>query len=84
MPRIPQHAEKYAREDFSREVRRQQGYYDLMSQRALAEAAGIPRSTLREKAAGSGSAGGIGDPEAGEGDPSGSGDPAGVSWAWKG
>lgn len=49
MPRLNQHSERYAQEDFSREIRKQQGYYDLMSQRALAEAAGIPRSTLREK-----------------------------------
>lgn len=49
MPRIHQNAEKYAREDFQREIRRQQGYYDLMSQRALADASGIPRSTLWAK-----------------------------------
>lgn len=49
MPRISQYAEKYAVEDFQRELRRQQGHYDLMSVRSLAEKAGIPPSTLNPK-----------------------------------
>lgn len=49
MPRIYQNAERYAKEDFMREIRVRQGYYDLMSQRALADATGIPRSTLWDK-----------------------------------
>ena len=35
MPRIPQYADVYAKEDFLKEVRRQQGEYGLMTQRAL-------------------------------------------------
>lgn len=49
MPRIHQNAERYAHDDFKREIRQRQGYYDLMSQRALADAAEIPRSTLWAK-----------------------------------
>lgn len=49
MPRIKQKAEQYADEDFRREVRTRQGYYDLMSQQALAEQADIPRPTLRKR-----------------------------------
>ena len=49
MPRIKQKAEAYAEEDFRREVRSRQGYYDLMSQQALAEKADIPRPTLRKR-----------------------------------
>lgn len=49
MPRIKQKAQQYADEDFRVEVRVRQGYYDLMSQQALAAAAGIPRPTLRKR-----------------------------------
>ena len=46
MPRIHQNAERYASEDFRREIRARQGFHDLMSVRALARATGIPHSTL--------------------------------------
>jgi predicted transcriptional regulator len=49
MPRIRQLADKYAREDFSKEIRRKQGEMELMSVRALAEATDIPPSTLGPK-----------------------------------
>lgn len=49
MPRIRQLADKYAREDFSKEIRRKQGEMELMSVRALAEATNIPASTLGPK-----------------------------------
>lgn len=49
MPRIRQYAEKYAREDFQTEIRKQQGVYNLMSVRALAREAGIPHNTLGAK-----------------------------------
>lgn len=49
MPRIRQLADKYAREDFSKEIRRKQGEMELMSVRALAEATDIPASTLGPK-----------------------------------
>lgn len=49
MPRIHQNAEKYALDDFRKEIRKKQGEYDLMSVRALADKAGIPQSTLNPK-----------------------------------
>lgn len=49
MPRIAQNAEKYAKEDFQREVRSRQGYHNLISLRALGDASGIPHSTLWAK-----------------------------------
>lgn len=49
MPRIKQLADKYAREDFSKEIRRKQGEMELMSIRSLAEATDIPPSTLGPK-----------------------------------
>ena len=49
MPRIRQKEREYADNDFRTEVRIQQGRYDLMSQQALADAAGIPRPTLRKR-----------------------------------
>ena len=49
MPRIRQLADKYAREDFAKEIRRKQGEMELMSIRSLAEAADIPASTLGPK-----------------------------------
>ena len=49
MPRIRQNAERYADEDFRREVKCRQGYYDLMSMQALADATGIPRTTLTKR-----------------------------------
>ena len=49
MPRLRQLADKYAREDFSKEIRRKQGEMELMSVRALAEAIDIPASTLGPK-----------------------------------
>lgn len=38
-------------ERFRREIRIRQGYYDLMSQRALAESSGIPQGTLSKRLA---------------------------------
>ena len=49
MPRIHQYEERYAVEDFRREIRCRQGYYDLMTVQAVADAVGIPRSTLHTK-----------------------------------
>ena len=49
MPRIYQNKEKYALEDFQREIRQQQGYYNLMSVRSLARAMDVPHSTLNPK-----------------------------------
>lgn len=49
MPRIKQYEEKYAAEDFRKEVRIRQGERDLMSVTALAEAADIPRTTLTKR-----------------------------------
>ena len=49
MPRIYQNKDQYAAEDFRREIRSKQGYYNLMSQQALADASGIPRPTLRKR-----------------------------------
>ena len=49
MPRIRQLADKYAREDFTKEIRRKQGEMELMSIRSLAEATDIPPSTLGPK-----------------------------------
>lgn len=49
MPRIRQEAEKYAAEDFRKEVRIRQGENDLMSKSVLAEAAGMPRTTLTKR-----------------------------------
>lgn len=49
MPRIYQNKDQYAAEDFRREIRCRQGYYNLMSQQALADASGIPRPTLRKR-----------------------------------
>lgn len=46
MPRIRQYADKYAVEDFRKEIRIRQGENDLMSQTALAGEVGIPRTTL--------------------------------------
>lgn len=49
MPRIKQYGEKYAAEDFRKEVRMRQGESDLMSKSALAEAAGIARTTMLKR-----------------------------------
>lgn len=49
MPRIKQNEEKYAVEDFRKEVRIRQGERDLMSVRALAEAADMPRTTVTKR-----------------------------------
>lgn len=49
MPRIKQNVEKYAAEDFRKEVRIKQGERDLMSITALAEEADIPRTTLTKR-----------------------------------
>lgn len=49
MPRIKQNQEKYATEDFRKEVRIRQGERDLMSVTALAEEAGMPRTTLTKR-----------------------------------
>lgn len=51
MPRIKQYEEKYAAEDFRKEVRTKQGENDLMSKTALAEAADIPRTTMTKRLA---------------------------------
>ncbi len=51
MPRIKQYADKYAAEDFRKEVRIRQGERDLMSKCALAEAMDIPRTTLQKRLA---------------------------------
>lgn len=49
MPKIRQYADRYAREAFQTEIRRQQGQYNLMSVRALSRAAEIPATTLGAK-----------------------------------
>lgn len=49
MPRIPQYARKYAVEDFQKEVRRQMGEYDLMTKKAVADAAGLDYTTLTRR-----------------------------------
>lgn len=49
MPRIIQKAEEYAEADFRKEIRRQQGEYDLMSVRSLAAAADMKSTTLHER-----------------------------------
>lgn len=49
MPRINQNAEKYAVADFQQEIRKQQGTYNVMSVRSLADLAGIPHTTLNPK-----------------------------------
>ena len=49
MPRIRQYEERYAAEDFRKEVRIRQGERDLMSVSALAEEADIPRTTLTKR-----------------------------------
>lgn len=38
-----------AEEEFRRELRIRQGYYDLMSQRALSASCGIPQATLSKR-----------------------------------
>lgn len=49
MPRIHQNADKYAAEDFRKEIRVRQGENDLMSKSALAEEVDIPRTTLLKR-----------------------------------
>lgn len=51
MPRIKQYADKYAAEDFRKEVRIRQGERDLMSKTALAEEADLARTTLTKRLA---------------------------------
>lgn len=51
MPRIKQYADKYAAEDFRKEIRIRQGERDLMTKAALAEEADIPRTTLQKRLA---------------------------------
>ena len=46
MPKIPQYRDKYATESLLREIRTRQGAADLMNNRALADASGIPYQTL--------------------------------------
>lgn len=46
MPKIPQYADKYAAESLLREIRTRQGAADLMNNRSLADASGIPYQTL--------------------------------------
>ena len=49
MPRIKQYADKYAADDFRKEIRIRQGERDLMTQTLLAEEVGIPRTTLTKR-----------------------------------
>ena len=49
MPRIRQYAQKYACEDFLREIRKQQGYYNLTTQQELADAAGMSQPTVSNR-----------------------------------
>ena len=49
MGKIRGKEQQYADEAFRREIRSRQGYYNLMSQQALADAADIPRPTLRKR-----------------------------------
>lgn len=51
MPKIRQYEEKYAAENFRKEVRIRQGENDLMSKTALAEEADMPRTTLTKRLA---------------------------------
>ena len=51
MPRIRGKEKVYAAEDFRKEVRTKQGVYDLMSKSALAEAVGLPRTTMTKRLA---------------------------------
>lgn len=46
MPRIRQYAERDAEKDFLREIRAGQGSADLMNNRSLSDACGIPYQTL--------------------------------------
>lgn len=46
MPKIRQYAEQYARDDFRKAIQKAQVDADLMGKKPLAEAAGIPYSTL--------------------------------------
>ena len=49
MPRVRQRSADYAERDFATNVRCCQGQQNLMSVRALAEAAGVPHTTLNQK-----------------------------------
>lgn len=49
MPRIRQNAEQYQKEDFIRAVQMGQAQTGLMHKNALADAAGMARSTLYER-----------------------------------
>lgn len=49
MPRVNLAAERYAVEDFRREVRTKMGYYGIRSQNALALAAGFQNNTLSRR-----------------------------------
>ena len=49
MGKIRGKEQQYAEEAFRREIRSRQGYFDLMSQQALADATDIPRPTLRKR-----------------------------------
>lgn len=51
MARTKQAPEVTSDENFRRELRSRQGYYDLMSQLALAKHSGIPQSTLSKRLA---------------------------------
>ena len=51
MARIRQYADRYAAEDFRKEMRIRQGEQDLMSKAALAEAADLPRTTVTKRLA---------------------------------
>lgn len=46
MPKISQYSDKYAVDSILREIRTQQGTTDLMNNRALADACGIPYQTF--------------------------------------
>lgn len=49
MSRLRRAPEELAMDNFRREIRVRQGYYDLMSQRELAASSGIPQSTLSKR-----------------------------------
>ncbi len=51
MSRLKKAPEELAKDNFRREIRIRQGYYDLMTQRELATSSGIPQSTLCKRLA---------------------------------
>lgn len=49
MPRVKLAADRYAVEDFQREVRTKMGYYGIMTQSVLAQATGFNYNTLTRR-----------------------------------